>query len=224
MIGKIRFNKMFAVLVTGILFISAEGQINSSKLLKANLPKSISYKGTFLDCITWNDLLGKNIVLLTETGAFIGKNQNSSYTDCEGTCRDAELYAYHYILKGDSVKVVWKLEDFERTCPFDVMAEFSKNSLVVTDLNRNNIGEVWFVYKLTCTSDVSPATMKLFMYENENKHAIRGTSKLIFSKNEIIGGEMKLDEKFKNSSLQVQKYARQLWKQFEIDKLNFIKN
>lgn len=193
-------------------------QIKTTKLHSNALSESISYKGTMVDGVTWNDSYGKNIVILSETGEFIGKDQQSDWVDCEGACTDAEIYAYHFIQAADSIKTLWQLKDYQRTCPFDVYAAFSKGSLTITDLNKDNVAEVWFAYKTTCTSDVSPRVMKLFMYEGGKKHGLRGTSKVTPGPEGAIGGEMKLDDAFKGKADSYRQYANRLWNKFVVDK------
>ena len=46
--------------------------------------------------------------------------------------------------------------------------------MTITDLDADSIAETTVQYKLACSSDVSPALMKLVMHEGETKYALRG--------------------------------------------------
>ena len=211
-------SKPLCLLLLCVLLSSLSwAQLRTEKLTKAALPKAFKYKGTLVDGLTWTDSAGKHFVVLAETGPFVGKNQKSDWTDCEGDCEDAEVYAYHYVKAKDSSFLLWQLTDFVRTCPFDVVAEFSKESLSVTDFDRDGRAEVWFVYKTTCTSDVSPKNMKLFMYEEKNKYAIRGTSKVTAGPEGPIGGELQPDAAFKSGPPIFRTFATRLWNKHVMD-------
>lgn len=202
-------------------FLSASfawGQLRTEPVTRLTLPKTFKYKGRIVEGLGWKDSSARHFVILTETGPFVGKNQQSEMTDCEGACQDAELYAYHFVQAKDSSYRLWQVSDFERTCPFDVDAAFARGSLVVTDFDRDGAAEVWFVYKTTCTSDVSPRNMKLLMYEEKKKHAVRGTSKVTAGPEGPIGGDMQLDAAFKSSPPVFRAFATRLWNKHVEDK------
>ncbi|HEY1113488.1 MAG TPA: hypothetical protein VGE66_07995 [Chitinophagaceae bacterium] len=202
---------LYLLLFSLLLSFLSWAQLRTEKLTKANLPKAFKYKGAIMDGLTWTDSIGKHFVILTETGPFMGKNQQNEMTDCEGACQDAEVYAYHYVKTKDSSYQLWQLTDFERTCPFDVVAEFARESLSVTDFDRDGVVEVWFVYKTTCTSDVSPRTMKLLMYEEKKKYAARGTSRVTPGPEGPVGGDFQLDATFKSGPLIFRTFAARIW-------------
>lgn len=202
---------IFCLLACFLAVSSARGQLRTVPVTKLTLPKTFKYKGRIVEGLSWKDSSAKHFVILTETGPFVGKNQKSEMTDCEGACKDAELYAYHFVQGKDSAYQLWQLSDFERTCPFDVGAEFARGSLVVTDFDRDGAAEVWFVYKTTCTSDVSPQNMKLLMYEQKKKYAIRGTSKVTPGPEGPVGGDMQLDAAFKSGPSIFRTFAARLW-------------
>lgn len=205
-------------LLACFLAASARAQLRTVPVTKLTLPKTFKYKGRIVEGLSWKDSLAKHFVILTETGPFVGKNQKSEMTGCEGACKDAELYAYHFVQGKDSAYQLWQLSDFERACPFDVGAEFARGSLVVTDFDRDGAAEVWFVYKTTCTSDVSPQNMKLLMYEEKKKYAIRGTSKVTAGPEGTIGGELQPDAAFKSGPPIFRTFATRLWNKHVEDK------
>ena len=155
-------------------------QIKLTKLTTTSIPKGVKYSGNLINAVRWTDNMGDNIVLTTETGETASKKaEDDSY-------RDAALYAYHFLIKGDSTILSWKLYDFIKDCPVDIEANFIKNTFSVTDLNKNGVAEVWLMYKTACHGDVSPANMKIIMYEDNKKHAVRGTNKVKVSEKDYI--------------------------------------
>jgi hypothetical protein len=146
----------------------ALAQFNVVKLDKNTLPAGLKYVGQVANAVQWTDALGENIVIITETGEKPGMS---------GDSRDAELYAYHYLLRGDSRTLTWKLFDYVKGCPVDIKASFIRSGFAVTDLDKDNIAEVWLMYNTACRGDVSPANMKVIVYEGVRKYAMRGRNK-----------------------------------------------
>jgi hypothetical protein len=125
--------------------------------------------------------------------------------------RDAELFAYHYLSSKDSLHLTWKVYDFIKDCPVDLKASFIKNTFAFTDLNKDGHAEVWLMYKTVCHGDVSPSEMKIIMYENGRKYAVRGTNKMKVSEKEYDGGSHNFDAAFINAPEVFRSYAKALW-------------
>ncbi len=170
----------------------AQHKIIVTKIDINKIPKEIKYSGKVKNAIIWNDKLGENFILTCETGVF--KNKNS-----ENDGRDSEIYAYHYIRSKNIIKQNWKIYDFIKDCPVDIEASFLKNTLNVTDLNNDGIGEIWIMYKTVCHGDVSPYTMKIIMYQEKLKLVMRGENRVKVSEKEYYGGSYTFDKAFKNS-------------------------
>ncbi|MES2328006.1 MAG: hypothetical protein V4539_00295 [Bacteroidota bacterium] len=81
----------------------------------------------------------------------------------------------------------------------------------MTDLNKDGKAEVWIAYKVSCQGDVSPVTMKIIMYQDNKKFALRGATRVKVSASEYRGGDYTLDEAFKNASPEIRQYAENLW-------------
>lgn len=140
------------------------------KLSKEQIPTEIKFKGTLVEAWSWRDKLGDNILITSEVEPYDEINKNEVGDDVSA----AELYAFHF-LKRDSIYTLhWKIADAIRSCPFDAICQFLKNSITITDLNNNGIAEVLVQYKIVCISDVSPANKKLIMYEDTIKYSLRG--------------------------------------------------
>ena len=57
------------------------------------------------------------------------------------------------------------MKDQTEKCDADMTVELRDAALEVTDLDRDGFGELTFAYALNCTSDMSPATLKLLTIE-----------------------------------------------------------
>lgn len=186
--------------------------LNVEKIDSTQFPSSIKYEGFIKNAVRWQDKMGDNIVIATETGYHINKKFEHENEDSS----DAELFGYHFIISGNKAKQTWKVYDFISDCPVDLTASFVKNTFNVTDLDKNGIAEIWLMYKTVCHGDVSPSDMKIIMYEGNQKYAMRGENKVQVGtyengEKQFLGGEFKLDENFKKAPKLFKDYALNLW-------------
>jgi hypothetical protein len=196
----------FSMVFNFLIVAFAKGQVKLSFLESTKLPPGIKYEGKIRNAVRWTDAAGDNIVITSETGAAKAKDASDESE------QDAALYAYHYIMAGDSVRLTWKVNDHSKACPVDINVNFIKNSFAVTDLDKNGKAEVWLMYRIACRGDVSPAVMKIIMYEDDKKYAVRGTNKVKVSEREYSGGAYKMDEAFEKAPEAFRIYAAALWK------------
>ncbi|MEM6841716.1 MAG: hypothetical protein AAF632_05795 [Bacteroidota bacterium] len=198
--------KNFVFLFLMVISLSTKGQeIQQLKIKKDNLPSEIKYSGIVLNAVTWNDESGENIVVTTETGV-VESEEDPEFSS------DAELFAYRFIKKGNQFEQVWRVYDFVKNCPVDIEASFVPNTFEVTDLNLNGVAEVWLMYRTVCHGDVSPLTMKVIMYEGDQKFAMRGRNKVRVTETDFVGGEYKFDLAFQNGPDVFRHFAEKLWK------------
>lgn len=92
---------------------------------------------------------------------------------------DAQIFAYHYILKQNKAVQTWRIYNLIMDRPVDIEAEFIKDSFQITDLNQDGISEIWVMYKTVCHGGVSPSNMKIIMYQWQQKFALRGPNKVL---------------------------------------------
>jgi hypothetical protein len=200
--------KLFILVLTVFvsLTVLGQGQISVKQLDLTKLPKGIKYEGKIKTAVRWVDSLGDNIAILTETGIYQSKKFKH-----ENDGGDAELFAYHYLVKGDSALQTWRVYDFISDCPVDIEAKFIKNSFQVTDLNLDGVSEIWIMYKTICHGDVSPCDMKIIMYQGQQKYAVRGQNKVKVSDKEYYGGDYKFDKAFADGPKEFLQFAKKLW-------------
>jgi hypothetical protein len=204
--------KIFGLFFSLFLTQACLAQLKLTKLNSNSIPKNIQYTGKVVQALRWTDSTGDNIVILTATDKTQSKNApDDGYSD-------AALYAYHYLLIGDSAKQTWKVYDYVKECPVDMFLYFVDKTFTVTDLNKDGKAEVWLMYKVSCQGDVSPIPMKIIMYQDNKKFAVRGTTRVRVSANEYMGGTYSFDEAFKNAPAVFRQYAEKLWKQNKEEK------
>ncbi len=170
-------------------------------------------QGRFRQGFRWNDLDGENYLILTETGPFETPGQKRPQ-DFD-VSQDAELYAYRFVNVNGQFSQVWQVRDFVRNCPLDITAEFLPDATEVTDLDNDGFAEAWVMYKTACRSDVRPATLKLIMYEVNQKYAMRGTTRMALPEGSV-GGEKTPDAKLRASRAFL-RHAERKWKQFYVE-------
>lgn len=194
-----------------LLTIFVQGQISVTSLNIAKLPKVIKHEGKIKTAVRWTDSLGDNIVLLTETGV----HQSKKFKHENGG-GDAELFAYHFMIKDERVTQVWRVYDFISDCPVDIEASFIKNTFQVTDLDSNGVAEIWLMYKTACHGDVSPCDMKIIMYQGQQKFAVRGQTKVFGGTDDkgnehYMGGTYTFDKAFAAGPKAFLAFAKNLW-------------
>lgn len=175
------------------------------------LKKYITIKGHFVDAFMWTDSLGENLLVTTETGYYVDPDLGE-----EALGTDAELYAYHYIFATDAAIRTWQVYDYIHECPVDMLAEFVDSTSHITDLDSNGIAEIWLMYRTVCHGDVSPLTMKIIMYESDQKYAMRGDTKIFAGTDDngvkhYIGGDYKADAAFMNGPPAFLQHAIAMW-------------
>jgi hypothetical protein len=169
--------------------------------------KALPYDGELLYGRSWEDKNGKNILIFTEktTEKQLYPDEPSTYT--------INLHAYHFA--GD--KLIREVKDFEKDCMFDMRARFIEKSITITDIDEDGYAEVTFVYRLGCTSELSPDGLKLMMLENGEKYAIRGNTLVDYSGDgsNVVGGVTNVDDSF-NAIPEFLAHAKKIWDEQQI--------
>jgi hypothetical protein len=162
-----------------------------------------SIKRTVVEGLSWRDAQSEHRVLFTNIPVKLNKNGLQS----------GAIYAYCFVQSGGAWQKEWEVKDRVDNCEVDATCEFLPNSFTITDNDGNNLGEVTFLYKLSCKGDVSPDEKKLIMYEGANKYAIRGTTTLQFAGGKE-GGDKKIDASFTKAAKPLLDFANNQWDKF----------
>ncbi len=108
------------------------------------------------------------------------------------------------------------MTDFVRSCYLDgLTASFIEDAFRVTDLDKNGLAEVWVAYVLDCAGAPGPMTMKIIMYEQGRKYAMRGQSRSLVNENDYRGGKYQFDEAFVSGPPQFRAFAEELWAEYK---------
>ena len=181
--------------------------IEYQKIAFISISKTVKYEGRLINGIGWKDKIGEHIIITSETGIY--QSPKFSHDDNDGA--DAELFAYHFIKNGDTYKQKWKVYDYISDCPVDIEANFIKNTLHITDLDKNGVAEVWLMYTKVCHGDVSPSEMKIIMYQGNQKYGMRGENKIQLNKTEYMGGDYKFDKPFLDAPKSFRTFSKTMW-------------
>ncbi len=205
------YKRLFSLLILTTLKSVGQEKITLTPIDLTKLPAGTSYEGDLKAGHRWTDRNGDNIVITTETKAY-----QSEKFEHESDGTDKELFAYHYIIKDNKATPTWRVYDYISDCPVDITVSFIHGAFKISDLDKNGIGEVWLMYKTACRGDISPADMKIIMYENGKKFAMRGTEKRFGGTDDkgnehYMGGEYKFDEAFTKAPESFRIFAKKLW-------------
>ena len=184
------------------------------------LPISSSYfeewknEGGIENAIAWKDKNGYNAVF------WVNKNRDD-FPALRFSGKEAEgvLRAYHYTAEDANSQLLWEMKDYEDLCDFDLVTDFRYPSVELTDLDKDGFAEVTFMYTLGCVSDVSPLELKLMLYENGKKYALRGRTRM--PERIVIGGEefsksnYKIDPAFEKAPQSFLEFAKKHWKMYD---------
>lgn len=166
-----------------------------------------SIKGNIVEGLAWRDAVSEHRVLFTSIPVKLDKQGLQS----------GAIYAYCFVQSGGVWQKEWEVKDRIDNCEVDATCEFFPGSFTITDVDKNNFGEVTFLYKLSCKGDVSPDEKKLIMYEGSQKYAIRGSTILQYPESKE-GGEKKIDGSFNKGSKALLDFANSQWDKFGTEK------
>lgn len=185
-------------------------KIEMKPLPTAEIPKNLAHQGKIHFTKTLTDTLGKHTILYCLTGEVESEKSKTGEQE-----NDTFLYIYDYLETENGYKLNWKIQDEVRNCMFDLAMGFVDKAITATDLDHNNLAEIWNMYHLTCTSDVSPENLKIIMYEGQKKYAVRGEEFVQYPSDGgtiSVGGTYKMDEAFAKSPKEFRDFAKDLWK------------
>lgn len=176
----------------------------SQQIPTKTIPPSILRKLTDDNAIVekalqFDDKNGKNYLVAT-----IHQNRSDEWVS-------KAILVQHYIEKNNQFVLLRQITDNENHCEFDNDLQFLDQSLILSDLDKNNLVEITFLYKVGCRSDVSPIGLKLMVIENGNKAAIRGKTipqGFDFKKEKVA------DAAFLKLPKPIQDQANKLWDKF----------
>lgn len=142
-----------------------------------DIPRELPIKGVLVEALEFSDKNGLNLVVCTQTGKFPVSTKNAAGVYEKQNDR-AELSFYHLVKTGNTYMVMAEFNDGQDCDGFDLYAGFTKKSLSITDLDKDNVAEISFQMVKSCRSDVSPAERKLLLYEDGKCFVLTGETTL----------------------------------------------
>lgn len=171
------------------------------------VPKECKVEGDLVDIYSWKDLNGSNYFIRSIGAVKEGKELDGLPTQSQ------YLYAYHYVENSTGeFELKEDIVDFVKDCEFDIILGHELDAISLTDLDSNEVGEISFVYRTSCTSDVSPSTQKLMLLEDGQKYALRGSTQVMG-----FGGEYEADDSFNDAPAAFLSHAKSLWEDHIIE-------
>ena len=215
------------------LSINCFGQIKIDSVPLNQLPESLSYKGNFIKCVKWNDKLGLNYLIISESQIvrskiaqeliktteidYISRSGDTLYDDIRTELRDKEIWGVNYVVENDSIYKLWEIYDFIKECYGGLKLDFLEPP-IVTNIDNSEVYQTWLIYKLNCSSDVRPSSLKILMHVGERKYAVRGTTIIsLQGKLQSDKSEKKFDKDFKALPKVILDFANELWDKHKID-------
>jgi len=180
---------------------------NSTKTIQIDslsyddIPKTLDFRGTVIEALKWTDSGDDNILILTITGHFNWKDYGKDSTDY--ILQDkSELYAYLFQKSkfDNDYKRKWRVYDYTECFGVDWFTGFVPKATTITDLDDDGIAEITLPYVSICRGGMDPGEMKIIMYEDSIKYALRGSTMLMCESGYPYGGEYKPSDNLKNNS------------------------
>lgn len=180
-------------------------QENSDKSIKIDslsyddIPKYLDFRGIVVEVLKWTDHLGENILVQSVTGQFNWKDYNKDSTNYMIQDK-SELYAYLFQKKKGEKEFTkkWKVYDYTECFGVDLYTGFIQKATTITDVNNDGITEISIPYVLICRGGIDPGVMKIIMYENNTKYALKGSTMFCIGERSF-GGEFKPSENLVNN-------------------------
>lgn len=201
-IHKEKFRQLEPDLWLGIWDKESSSQsIKIDTLSYDDIPKSIDFRGTVVEALKWSDVNGDNILILTVTGNFAWRDYDNDSTGYMIQDK-SELYAYLFQKNNlnKSYKRQWRVYDYTKCFGVDWFTGFTPKATTITDLDNDGITEITMSYVSICRGGMDPGAMKMIMYEENTKYALRGSTMLMCGGKNPYGGEFKESENLKGGA------------------------
>ncbi|ADV50065.1 hypothetical protein I2486_13615 [Cellulophaga sp. E16_2] len=189
------------------LWLGIWDSANSSTKIKIDtlsyddIPKTLDFRGTVVEALHWEDALGNNILIQTVTGHFNWKDYEDNGTDYMVQDK-AELYAYLFTKKkGESTyQRKWKIYDYTACFGVDWHIGFLAKATTITDIDEDGISEISIPYLVVCRGGMDPSSLKIIMYEDNEKYALRGETMIMCGSEDSYGGDFTMSDTVQNNT------------------------
>src|SRR5690606_3137542 len=200
---------------------NSDTKMNIDTLSYDDIPKYLEFRGTVVEALRWKDNASEKILVQTVTGQFNWKDYEENSK--EYMIQDkSELYVYLFEQKQNDNKFnfSWKIYDYTECFGVDWFTGFIPKATTITDLDKDGITEITIPYVLICRGGMDPGVMKIIMYEDGIKYALRGSTMLMCESKNPYGGENSASENLKTQPL-FQNLLNQRWNVHKCEKGRF---
>lgn len=217
---------MFLWLVFQSLVVPAAGQSDLRKVEVTTLPEAIRQLEDITLALRWTDSLGDNVVVTTQN-TFKPKDDPDYLSDNldrrvngirSGQAAGRDFYkltsppfVYHFLLRNDSALLWRKVDGTGVGCVIKAKGNRVKSAMVVTDLDKNRMAEVWFIIKALCNEDTAPNEMKMIMLTGNQRYTVTG-NRILREEGGTTGGPYYFDAALQRAPEEFKRYAVLLWK------------
>ena len=197
--SKLLSGFILSVLCTFCMLTMAEGApVEGLTIIpfdQAKLPSQIKYKGKVLRGSRWVDAKGENVVIFSE----ITRKD------------DWYFYLYHYRITNGTIELIRRIRDKQECARPGNLGKLHTDSIHLTDLDQDRVGEISFTYLLGC-GEASQSTAKLMFTEDGKKFAIRGTPRFEdHAAQKVQKTQYKIDKGWAETSPQFLPFALKTW-------------
>jgi len=196
-----------------MLSLTAWGQqtILTSKM-ETELPAGIMIPGKVKQLLRYTDKTGENVVALSSTGLYFDPYRTH---EAEGflwnTGQELQLYAVRYQLVAGTPVVRWQLTEAVYDCAMIMDTDFYPEATQVTDLDNNGTAEIWLMYRKSCQWENDPADLLVVMHHGEQRHVMRGHTRIKDVNGMFSGGDYRFDAAFRKAAPSIRNHAVRLW-------------
>lgn len=154
----------------------------------------------------------------TVRGEYVGGKTDTIWA-VEAEYRVKGIFTYHYLIdKKDTLRTIFKNIDQVSECSYKYLQANYLCKPIVTDLDKDGVAEVWFIYQMGCRDNSNtPLVMKLALYIGKDCYMLKGT-RIIHDGEKVIGGEVKPDKSFESLSQAYRDFALTLWGKYVTEK------
>lgn len=154
--------------VIGVALLVQFCESGAIKVTKADtVPEAarVGMKRTIKASYSFSDKSGIHFLLLMRDSVMLS----------DGTKR-VSLQAAQSLNSAGSWKKEWTINDKMDCKDLDLTADFIDSLTSISDMDANGLAESTIAYRLSCSGDIEPETVKVIMRQGKEKYAIRGLS------------------------------------------------
>lgn len=218
--------KTILLLALQPLVVRAVGQSDVRKVEVAALPEAIRQLDDITLALRWTDSLGDNVVVTTQN-TFKPKDDPDYLSDnldrrvngirsSPAGGRDfykltSPPFVHHFLLRNDSALLWRKVDGTGVGCAIKAKGNRVKSAMVVTDVDKDRIAEVWFIIKAYCNEDGATNEMKIIMHSANQRYTMSGTRPVTEAAS-TASSQYYFDAALQRAPDEFKRYAVLLWK------------